>query len=79
MRTTLADERVLMKHGAGGRAMRRLIEEVMTVGLAEGLKPGDLGLNAMDDGAAIRIGDRWLVMTTDSHVVQPILDRKSVV
>jgi hydrogenase expression/formation protein HypE len=72
MRTTLADERVLMKHGAGGRAMRRLIEEVMTVGLAEGLKPGDLGLNAMDDGAAIRIGDRWLVMTTDSHVVQPI-------
>jgi len=72
MRTTLADERVLMKHGAGGRAMRRLIEEVMTVGLAEGLQPGDLGLNAMDDGAAIRIGDRWLVMTTDSHVVQPI-------
>jgi len=61
-----------MKHGAGGRAMRRLIEEVMTVGLAEALKPGDLGLNAMDDGAAIRIGDRWLVMTTDSHVVQPI-------
>lgn len=72
MRTTLADDRVLMKHGAGGRAMRRLIEEVMTVGLTDAPKPGDLGLNAMDDGAAIRIGDRWLVMTTDSHVVQPI-------
>lgn len=72
MKTTVADERVLMKHGAGGRAMRRLIEEVMTVGLPDTLKPGDLGLNAMDDGAAIRIGDRWLVMTTDSHVVQPI-------
>ena len=27
---------------------------------------------AMDDGAALRIGDRWLVMTTDSHVVQPL-------
>ena len=72
MKTTLADERVLMKHGAGGRAMRRLIEEVMTVGLTDGLKPGDLGLNAMDDGAALRIGNRWLVLTTDSHVVQPI-------
>ena len=72
MRTTLADDRVLLKHGAGGRAMRRLIEEVLAVGLAEDVKPGDLGLNAMDDGAAIRIGDRWLVMTTDSHVVQPI-------
>jgi hydrogenase expression/formation protein HypE len=72
MRTLLADERVMMKHGAGGRAMRRLIEEVMTAGLTTGLKPGDIGLGAMDDGAAIRIGDRWLVMTTDSHVVHPI-------
>ena len=26
----------------------------------------------MDDGAALRIGDRWLVVTTDSHVVHPI-------
>jgi hydrogenase expression/formation protein HypE len=72
MRALLSDERILMKHGAGGRAMRRLIEEVLIDGLAEDLEPGDIGLRAMDDGAAIRIGDRWLVMTTDSHVVQPI-------
>ena len=26
----------------------------------------------MDDGAALRVGDRWLVVTTDSHVVHPI-------
>ena len=26
----------------------------------------------MDDGAAIRIGDRWLVITTDSHVIHPV-------
>ena len=70
---TLADERILMKHGAGGRAMRRLIEEVLTAGLTDGLKPGDVGLGAMDDGAAIRIGDQWLVITTDSHVVHPIM------
>lgn len=69
---TLADERILMKHGAGGRAMRRLIEEVLTAGLTNDLKDGDVGLNAMDDGAAIRIGDEWLVITTDSHVVHPI-------
>ena len=72
MKTLVADERILMKHGAGGRAMRRLIEEVMTQGLAAGLRPGDSGLDAMDDGAALRVGDRWLVMTTDSHVVHPI-------
>ena len=70
---TLADERILMKHGAGGRAMRRLIEEVLTAGLTDGVKDGDVGLGAMDDGAAIRIGDQWLVITTDSHVVHPIV------
>lgn len=70
MKTLLADERILMKHGAGGRAMRRLIEEVLTIGLdGDG---GPHGLAAMDDGAALRVGDRWLVLTTDSHVVHPI-------
>jgi hydrogenase expression/formation protein HypE len=26
----------------------------------------------MDDGGAVHIGDRWLVMTTDAHVIQPL-------
>jgi len=32
----LVDERVSMKHGAGGRAMRRLIENVFATGLYAG-------------------------------------------
>jgi hydrogenase expression/formation protein HypE len=67
-------ERIGMKHGAGGRAMRRLIEEVFVRGLADGQAsaPGEVGLLQMDDGAAIRIGDRYLVVTTDSHVISPL-------
>ena len=73
MKTGLAllEERVTLKQGAGGRAMRALIEDVFLAGAAE-VSDRDVGPLAMDDGAAIWIGDRWVVMTTDSHVVHPI-------
>lgn len=61
-RATVLDERISMKYGAGGRAMRALIEEVFLDGSA----------SEMDDGAAIRVGDRWLIVTTDSHVIHPV-------
>lgn len=67
----LRDEIVTLKHGAGGRAMRALIEEVLAAGFVDDPVDG-IGLAAMDDGAALRIGDRWLVITTDSHVVKPV-------
>ncbi|UCF19085.1 MAG: hydrogenase expression/formation protein HypE [Gemmatimonadota bacterium] len=65
------DERITLKHGAGGRAMRALIEETLAAGFLDG-KADDLGLAALDDGAALRIGDRWLIVTTDSHVIHPV-------
>jgi hydrogenase expression/formation protein HypE len=60
---------IAMKHGAGTRAMRALISEL----LAADPDPVDgIGLAALDDGAALRIGDAWLIVTTDSHVIHPI-------
>jgi hydrogenase expression/formation protein HypE len=64
------EERITMKYGAGGGAMRALIEQIFADGL--GRVDDGVGLAAMDDGAVIRIGDRYLVITTDSHVIHPI-------
>jgi hydrogenase expression/formation protein HypE len=62
---TVATDRVAMKHGAGGRAMRRLIEQVFLRGAAPAAA-------AMDDGAVIPIaGGGSIIVTTDSHVIQP--------
>jgi hydrogenase expression/formation protein HypE len=59
-------ERVQLAHGAGGRAMRALIQRVFHEGVTD---PEAL---AMGDGAAIPLGDRWLVLSTDAHVVHPV-------
>ena len=64
----MGSDRIGMKHGSGGRAMRQLIEDVF---LSLGGPVDGVGLRDLDDGAAIRAGDQWVVITTDSHVVQP--------
>src|SRR5690606_1569233 len=59
-------ERVRLAHGSGGRAMRALIESVFLRGVSD---PEAL---ALGDGAAVRVGDRFLVLATDAHVVMPV-------
>lgn len=64
------ERKVRLAHGAGGRAMRELIERTLLspTAPAEAL--------AMDDGAVVSplpwSGDGHLVVTTDAHVVQPL-------
>ena len=65
------EEHVTLKQGAGGRAMRALIEDVFLKDLPAPPVNG-IGAAAMDDGAALWLGDRYLVVTTDSHVVHPV-------
>lgn len=66
MTASQVGERVALAHGGGGPAMRALIESVFLAGVT------DPQLLAMGDGAAIPLGDRWLVVTTDAHVVAPV-------
>jgi hydrogenase expression/formation protein HypE len=63
-----------LEHGAGGPLMRELVARLLAEPLPAGatLAPGSVGPEALDDGAAIPLGDRWLVVTTDAHVVKPI-------
>jgi hydrogenase expression/formation protein HypE len=63
--------RITLKQGGGGRAMRALIEKLFVKDFAA-LPFEGVGVGAMDDGAAVKIGDQWLVITTDSHVIHPI-------
>ncbi len=72
MPPSVLDDRITLKYGAGGQAMRTLIQQVFLDGTSSGLADGGVDLSAMDDGAALRLGDKWLVVTTDSHVIHPV-------
>ncbi len=72
MPLSVFDDHITLKYGAGGLAMRTLIQQVFLDGAVRDRADGEIDLSAMDDGAALRVGDRWLVVTTDSHVIHPI-------
>ncbi|WP_428489448.1 hydrogenase expression/formation protein HypE [Rhodopila sp.] len=67
----VVEERINLSHGSGGRAMRRLIEEVFVRAF------DNPALNSLEDQATIVLadlaafGDR-LAFTTDSYVVDPL-------
>ncbi len=65
-RLNLRSGRVDMTHGAGGRAMAQLIEEVFVRHFDNEM------LRAMNDQAAFDLGAGRMVMATDGHVVSPL-------
>ena len=65
------DEYVSLLHGAGGEMMNALIVDVLTK--IKNKNVGGIGLESLDDGAAIPLAQGgYLVLTTDTHVVKPI-------
>ncbi|MGA3198799.1 MAG: hydrogenase expression/formation protein HypE [Halobacteriota archaeon] len=65
------DEHVSLLHGAGGEMMNALIADVLTK--IQNTNVGGIGLESLDDGAAIPLAQGgYLVLTTDTHVVKPI-------
>jgi len=61
--------KVNMMHGAGGEVMGELLT-VLTKFTHN--NAGGIGLESLDDGAVIPVGDQQIVFTTDNHVIHPI-------
>jgi hydrogenase expression/formation protein HypE len=59
-------------HGAGGQIMQSLIKETILGNLDNTSVNGGIGLNDLDDGATIPLGDKEIVFTVDGHTVSPI-------
>lgn len=62
---------ILLSHGAGGEMMNRLIADSILKNLSV-RNLGEVGLSDLDDGASISLGDKELVISTDSYVVSPL-------
>jgi hydrogenase expression/formation protein HypE len=63
----LANDRILLAHGGGGRLTNQLIEDVFLPAFS------NPALNSHHDGAVLNAGGAQLAMTTDTYVVQPLV------
>jgi len=64
---------VRLSHGSGGEETSELLSELLLSRVPDGMKrvPGGLGIDFPDDGAVIPVGDRFLIVSTDSYTVNP--------
>lgn len=63
--------KIEIAHGAGGKIMQRLLEEVVIPSFGR-RKIGDIGLDEMDDGATLQIDGKNLIVCTDAHTIHPL-------
>ncbi len=66
------DEFIKLSHGAGGTAMDAIIKELFIKGFTKRQALDGVPLDALDDGASIRVGGKEVVLTMDGHTVDPI-------
>jgi len=67
--------KISMIHGAGGEGMGEVLDLLSILSHTKTEGTGSIGLEALDDGAVIPIGNNGeykIVFTTDSHVVRPL-------
>jgi hydrogenase expression/formation protein HypE len=72
MKVDMSDEVVKLSHGAGGSTEDTLIHELFLKLFEKRQARDGIALDALDDGASIRVGDYEIIVTTDGHTVDPI-------
>jgi len=68
----MSDEVVKLSHGAGGSTEDTLIHELFLKLFEKRQARDGISLDALDDGASIRVGDYEVIVSTDGHTVDPI-------
>ncbi len=63
---------IKLSHGAGGAYMDELVKELFLGGFNLRRALNGVGLDALDDGASLIVGDREIVVSIDGHTVDPI-------
>ena len=61
-----------MSHGAGGEIMQGLISGIIRDNIKNKNVKGGIGLDELDDGATIPLDEYEIVISTDSHTIDPI-------
>lgn len=67
-------EYINLSHGGGSRETWEIIEKLIVSKVPMGKRrtSGGYGIDVLDDGAVIKVGDKYVVVTTDSFTVNPI-------
>lgn len=66
------DEVVKLVHGAGGSVMDALLQDLFLKGFDKRRALDGVGLDALDDGASLRVGGEEVVVSIDGHTVDPL-------
>lgn len=67
-------ERLTIAHGAGGKETSELVKRLVVSRVPKQYRRAleGVGLDELDDGAAVKVGSSWVVFSVDSYTVKPI-------
>jgi hydrogenase expression/formation protein HypE len=68
----MSEDSVKLSHGAGGATEEGLIKQLFLKIFENRQAKNGIALDALDDGASIRVGDSEIILSIDGHTVHPI-------